>query len=377
MSKKKILVVDDEPTNIRVIGDILSPNYQVKAANSGENALKILESNLDVSLILLDIMMPEMDGYEVCRIIKNSDDTKQIPVIIVSALTSIEEQMQGFEVGAEDYLAKPVNPEILLAKIENAMENVKRMQELDFAQNTAMTALQSLNEMGKISQYFCSLLKTKSVDKIVKILMNLIQSYSLSAVLRISLNSENIVHSSTHDIDRPIELSLLDNLVNKGDIYSFKTATVFNQSIISLLVTNMPVENEEFYGRLKDNFHLLVAGTNAAIEEIINEKKLLADFRKEKDQSLKLTEIIESFDSVLEKIKEQQSNYMEATKVVVSDLVKEMEDAFIYLALSEHQEEDLLARVNKAFEQIKKLVDRNCVIEEEIEHIKNTIKTNV
>ena len=375
MSKKKILVVDDEPTNIRVIGDILSTIYQVKAANSGANALKILDSDSDISLILLDIMMPEMDGYEVCRLIKEKNETRNIPVIIVSALTSIEEQMQGFEAGAEDYLPKPVNPDILLAKISHAIDNVRRMEDLNLANDTAMTAIQSLNEMGSISQYFCSLLNTKSIDKIVKILMNFIESYGLSAVLRIALDAENIVHASTHDIDRPIESSLLDNLINKGNIYSFKTATVFNQSIISLLVTNMPVDNDELYGRLKDNFHMIIDGTNSAIESVINEKKLLSDIRKEKDQSQKLSELVETFDSVLAKIKQQQLDYMEGNRVIVSDLIKEMEEAFIYLGMSEAQEEDLLARVNKAFEEIQKLIDGNCVIEEEINHIKTTLQS--
>jgi len=375
MSKKKILVVDDEPTNIRVIGDILSTIYQVKAANSGANALKILDSDSDISLILLDIMMPEMDGYEVCRLIKEKNETRNIPVIIVSALTSIEEQMQGFEAGAEDYLPKPVNPDILLAKISHAIDNVRRMEDLNLANDTAMTAIQSLNEMGSISQYFCSLLNTKSIDKIVKILMNFIESYGLSAVLRIALDAENIVHASTHDIDRPIESSLLDNLINKGNIYSFKTATVFNQSIISLLVTNMPVDNDELYGRLKDNFHMIIDGTNSAIESVINEKKLLSDIRKEKDQSQKLSELVGTFDSVLAKIKQQQLDYMEGNRVIVSDLIKEMEEAFIYLGMSEAQEEDLLARVNKAFEEIQKLIDGNCVIEEEINHIKTTLQS--
>ena len=117
-SKKTILVVDDSPTNIGVIGDILSPFYQVKAANSGQRALKNILKPPVADLILLDVMMPEMDGYSVLKELQSNPETKDIPVIFVTAMNETNDEKQGLELGAVDYITKPVRPAILLARVK-------------------------------------------------------------------------------------------------------------------------------------------------------------------------------------------------------------------------------------------------------------------
>jgi len=116
-SKRVILVVDDTPQNIDVIKGILSPEYSILAATSGELALKII-ANKHPDLILLDIMMPGMDGYEVCRQLKSDRKTANIPVIFVTAMTDQQDERFGFSVGAVDFLTKPVQAVILEARIK-------------------------------------------------------------------------------------------------------------------------------------------------------------------------------------------------------------------------------------------------------------------
>jgi putative two-component system response regulator len=115
-SKQVILAVDDTPENLDVLKGILVPTYTVKAATRGEIALKIAQTQKP-SLILLDIMMPEMDGYEVCRKLKSNPDTADIPVIFVTAMSDIEDEQKGFDAGAVDYLTKPVKPAIVKSRI--------------------------------------------------------------------------------------------------------------------------------------------------------------------------------------------------------------------------------------------------------------------
>ena len=112
--RQVILVVDDAPENIQVLTAILKPCYKVKAATSGERALKIARSDKPPDLILLDIMMPEMDGYEVCRQLKADDHTKAIPVIFVTGMSDDAEQQKGLALGAAACLTKPVNPDEVL-----------------------------------------------------------------------------------------------------------------------------------------------------------------------------------------------------------------------------------------------------------------------
>ncbi|WP_114417611.1 hybrid sensor histidine kinase/response regulator [Marinospirillum perlucidum] len=113
---KVILVVDDAPENLDIMTSLLSDHYQVKAAINGKIALKIAEKQRP-DLILLDVMMPEMDGYEVCQHLKASDATRDIPVIFLTALDSADDETQGLKLGAVDYIAKPLNPDILLTRI--------------------------------------------------------------------------------------------------------------------------------------------------------------------------------------------------------------------------------------------------------------------
>jgi putative two-component system response regulator len=117
LQKKTILVVDDLPENIDLLHKILSPTYRLKAALNGEKALVLATSQDTPDLILLDVKMPGMDGYEVCRRLKASAVTSKIPVIFVTAMTDRENEAMGFDVGAVDYITKPVSPPIVIARV--------------------------------------------------------------------------------------------------------------------------------------------------------------------------------------------------------------------------------------------------------------------
>ena len=119
--KKIILVVDDVPDNIQLLSGLLKANYKVKAATSGEKALVIANKSPQPDLILLDVVMPEMDGHAVCESLKNEGSTKQIPIVFVSGNTSEEEIKRGIDLGAEGYLGKPVDPSELTALIQKIL----------------------------------------------------------------------------------------------------------------------------------------------------------------------------------------------------------------------------------------------------------------
>ena len=117
--KVTILVVDDTPENLALMSSLLKDDYKVKIANGGEKALKIAGSDSPPDLILLDIMMPGMDGYEVCRQLKRDSKTMNIPVIFLTARTEMADEKKGLEIGAVDYITKPVSPPILMARVKS------------------------------------------------------------------------------------------------------------------------------------------------------------------------------------------------------------------------------------------------------------------
>jgi putative two-component system response regulator len=113
-----ILVVDDTPDNLTLMSQLLQSLYKVKVANSGVRALKVIASGAPPDLILLDIMMPEMDGYEVCQRLKQSPQTQDIPIIFLTAKATEEDEERGLKLGAVDYITKPISPPIVLARVK-------------------------------------------------------------------------------------------------------------------------------------------------------------------------------------------------------------------------------------------------------------------
>ena len=120
-TQKTILVVDDAPANIQLLSGILRGKYKVKAATGSEKALKIANGDPAPDLILLDVIMPDTDGYQVCRSLKDNPSTATIPVIFISGNLDETERSKGKAAGAVDYLGKPVDPDDLLARIENSI----------------------------------------------------------------------------------------------------------------------------------------------------------------------------------------------------------------------------------------------------------------
>lgn len=129
-AKPRILIVDDIPDNIRILLEILKGDYTIMAVTSGEKALASARGSTPPDLILLDIMMPGMDGYEVCRQLKQDDRTRHIPVIFVTAMSEIEDETRGLELGAIDFLHKPVSPPIIKARVRNHLELARARGEL-------------------------------------------------------------------------------------------------------------------------------------------------------------------------------------------------------------------------------------------------------
>ena len=121
-NKQKILIVDDTPENIQILMETLKDDYKIVAAINGEKALKMAEMIPLPDIILLDIMMPGMDGYEVCNRLKDNEKTRYIPVVFITALSEEEDEAKGLALGAVDYIAKPINPELVKARVRNHLE---------------------------------------------------------------------------------------------------------------------------------------------------------------------------------------------------------------------------------------------------------------
>jgi putative two-component system response regulator len=122
VSRSSILIVDDNPDNLTVLSALLLPDYRVRAATTGEKALSIAASLPPPDLILLDVMLPDLDGYQVFARLREQPATADIPVIFVTAMDSVEAELQGLEAGAVDYISKPIVPSLVLARVRAQLE---------------------------------------------------------------------------------------------------------------------------------------------------------------------------------------------------------------------------------------------------------------
>ena len=158
MDKQIVLVVDDTPDNIDVMSGILRPDYKVKAALSGAKALKIASGVPKPEIILLDVMMPEMDGYEVCKRLKADPTTADIPIIFVTAMSAEVDETHGLDLGAVDYITKPVRPSIVKARIKThlALYDQNRHLEKTVHERTEdliNTQLEIIRRLGRAAEF--------------------------------------------------------------------------------------------------------------------------------------------------------------------------------------------------------------------------------
>ncbi|MGJ8692627.1 MAG: HD domain-containing phosphohydrolase [Thalassotalea sp.] len=143
--KQNVLIVDDEPTNLKVLNNILSNTYKLTFAKSGAVALRLIEKE-QPDLILLDVMMPEMTGYDVCEYLKNNPLYKSIPIIFVTALNDATDEAKGLNMGAVDYITKPITPAVVKARVKTHLSLVD-------AEELRRTRLQIIQRLGRASEY--------------------------------------------------------------------------------------------------------------------------------------------------------------------------------------------------------------------------------
>src|SRR5215469_13902136 len=148
--KNSVLIVDDEESNIMALMHILSPHYTVSAVKDGQDAVETAEDYLP-DVILLDVVMPEMDGYDVIAELKDSDKTRHIPVIFITGLSSPDDEEKGLSLGAADYISKPFSPAIVKLRIQNQIKMINQTH-LIIEKETAEKSSRSRSEfLSRIS----------------------------------------------------------------------------------------------------------------------------------------------------------------------------------------------------------------------------------
>lgn len=215
--RETILIVDDTPDNLTLMNALLKDQYKVKVANNGEKALNIMLAPNPPDLVLLDIMMPGIDGYEVCRQLKVDIRTRNIPVIFLTAKAEVEDEKKGLEYGAVDYITKPISPPILMQRVKNHLL-IKASQDFlrdknEYLENEVLRRTKEVQALQDITiNTMASLAETRDVEtgnhirrtqNYVKLLARRLQNHPKYTLVLTDKNIELIYKSAPlHDIGK-------------------------------------------------------------------------------------------------------------------------------------------------------------------------------
>ena len=349
--KNSILIVDDQPENIDFLVGHIGDEFNTTAATSGEKALKMASEHPQPNVILMDVMMPQMDGYETCQRIKSETDTKDIDVIFVSAKDSADGIILGYEAGGSDFLVKPIKPEELIHKINLVIKN-KQIQaaiesEKTLAMETAMTAMISGGEQGVLLNFMCKCFEVQTVEDLAREITESCANYDLDVSVQIRAKHQ-IVNYNKNATMNPLEIEFLTKVKNAGRLREKGEYFVANFGDITLLVKNMP-DDEGKRGRLRDHLAILIESAEIRLKALEMACQI-AVIAKQSEKNLKAVEVL---------LNDFNKQFAEA----VNDTMVDLEASFLSYGLSEDQELRLLevaqSGINKSFAtmDVGKLID--------------------
>jgi len=251
----KVLIVDDLPKNIMVLGNnLMNENYQIAYARSGKEAIELSQKN-NFDLILLDVMMPEMDGYETCERILANPKTSRVPIIFITAKNDYESIIKGFEVGAKDYVTKPFNSKELLARVRTHLE-LKRSTEALEALNKNLESIvdertellvdanRKLNQLDKAKSSFLGIIS----HEIRTPLNGIFGSVEMLKDIHEDEETTEIVQIISESADRLLKFSELSSLITELNIdhYRLERDKVNLTDIINLVIKKEFINSDEY-----------------------------------------------------------------------------------------------------------------------------------
>ena len=272
----RVFVVDDDPLLIDLVSIVLSEDFDVEGFTSAKACLERMKTQIP-DMLLLDVSMPEVDGHTFCTKLKANTVTQQIPITFISANDDFESRVACYEVGGSDFIQKPFEPEVLINKVRVAKQQLQEKYAMKrnaaIARTTAMSAINIMDELGLVVIFLSQSLTCKTPQALAEAILSSTSELGLDGAVQIRSGTEYSYSLSKNGIDVPLEVAVLNHVRNTGSIFNFKNRCVFNYGQISLLINNMPLEDADRCGRIRDNLAILVEGAEARWKSILLESK--------------------------------------------------------------------------------------------------------
>ncbi|WP_028451742.1 response regulator [Chitinilyticum aquatile] len=365
-NKALILIVDDDAIIRQVVSRLLSEQYRVEVAEDGEQGLARARELLPDGMIV-DIQMPRMNGFELCEALHADMELAGIPVMLMSAAENKDELLRAYDVGGDGYITKPIDPKALRAKITYMLDTQrerKAMQDqISYATSTAFTAMSSMSETGLVMESLKQFNSCETTRDLGEQIMLALGQFELDGAVQLA-GSEELVALNRKGPATDVERSILQHVASMDRIQQFTRRLAINFPGIKLLVSNMPIGDEERCGRLRDNLAILVEAAESRLEAIKVKASLLSAQRK-----VAIVNTIQSLTRALLEIDMQQREGKANRTMIFNETMMRLEESLSAFSLSERQEQNLLNIVREAWERVAATYGDEAELQDRLTHI--------
>lgn len=358
----RVLLVEDDAVFARLVSLKLAECFEVCHVRSGAECLERL-AEVDPAVVLMDVLMDGMDGFECCRRIKQSDTHGHVPVVFLSASDSLANRMAGYEAGGSDYLVKPAVLPELQRKLDSITAQSERINSLQAharqSFDTAMQAMSTAAEVGLIMHALRDSLQVASHPELARLLLATLDRFGLDASVQLRA-AERTYNLTVHGPCSPIEASILDKLAGHDRIVDLSNRTAVNYDMVTVMVKNMPLADPERYGRIKDNLAMLAEGIDTRARAL--DMELAA-----KEQNTRTLRLVESLGDSLVAIEQGMKAYRRDTIQIMEDLTGNVKAAFQRFGLTEAQVQHIRSFADDALESLQALEEQGGELDGKVE----------
>lgn len=365
----RIMVVDDEPANLKILDQALSSEHDVILCGGAKECLQHPDCDT-ADAYLLDVNMPGVDGFELCRTLRKNPTIGAKPILFLSALGTIDQKMEGYECGGDDYITKPYNIREVCHKVNLYIQRSKQISDTvkqkEIAEGVARVALKQSSEIGVIGQFVENSAGCHNYEALANLLIGTLKQFSLSGSIQIRVREEKIDICDT-GWPSELEVRLLDAAKNKARIIEMGQRCILNDPKISILIRNLP-EDKEVQGRLRDHLAILLTAAASRITAI--EAELFLKRQQDNWVNNALGQVCSALVNVKTKFEEHDSQ----TTEIMDALMGDMEFGLASLGLSDEQESYFLALVDSSMQRLIKLYNSGMEIDQCFANVETDLK---
>ncbi len=349
----KIFAVEDDQVMREALTMALQDDFAVEAFVSAEECQARLP-DLRPDLFLLDISLPGVDGYAFCRALKDDSQTRDVPVIFVSAHDGIEDRLAGYDAGGVDFVIKPVDITELQRKIKVAQqvtdEKKNLVEQVQTAEQLTSMVLASMDEFGIVLQFLGKVIACGDGREVCEATQQLLKNFRLEGAVQTRVGGQELTMSQAGEAS-PLEASIVNHVRTLGRQFEFRNKSVVNFDRITVMVTNMPLADADLCGRIRDNLAMACQGADGRLQGITTE---LANAEKRSGIFAMLNNLRSTIGLLSQS---QQAERTQATEIT-QELQEDLMNSFVHLGLTDNQERYLDDLVRRHTRRLIDLLDR-------------------